>query len=118
VAGGPGGKGGPGSPAKSIPGGTTTETVFDQDGNPSEVEVPLPDIEIPGTLGGIGGFGGPGGAGGDAGTIRFTSIVDASPPVLEATGGLGGLGGPGGPAGPHGAFAEIPTDLDTTPVAG
>lgn len=118
AAGGPGGKGGPGSPAKSIPGGTTKETVFDQDGNPSEVEVPLPDIEIPGTLGGIGGFGGPGGAGGDAGAIRFTSIVDASPPALEATGGLGGLGGPGGPAGPHGAFAEIPADLDTSPVAG
>lgn|GEM_PF-1455710 len=118
AVGGAGGNGGPGSPAKSIPGGTHTETVFDADGNPSEVEVQDPDIEIPGTLGGGGGIGGDGGAGGNAGTIRFTSIVDDSPPVLEATGGAGGPGGAGGIPGPHGAFAEVPPDLDTTPVPG
>ena len=47
--------------------------------------MPLPDIEIPGTLGGLGGFGGTGGAGGDAGSIRFISVVDDTPPVLVAS---------------------------------
>ena len=118
AAGGAGGNGGPGSPAKSIPGGTHKETQFDSDGNPFEVEVQDPDIEIPGTLGGGGGIGGDGGAGGNAGTITFTSIADDSPPVLEATGGPGGSGGAGGIAGPNGAFAEVPSDLDTTPRPG
>jgi hypothetical protein len=118
AAGGGGGNGGKGAPATSIPGGTTTETHFDQDGNPFEVEVQLPDIEIPGTLGGIGGAGGAGGAGGDGGVIRLTSIADDTPPVLEASGGAGGPGGAGGTAGPNGAFAEIPPDLDTSPRPG
>ena len=118
AAGGAGGNGGPGTAATSIPGGTTTETHFDSDGNPFEVEVQLPDIEIPGTLGGGGGFGGNGGAGGDAGTIRFTSIVDDTPPVFESVPGSGGLGGAGGLTGPHGAFAEVPPDLDPAAAPG
>jgi len=118
AAGGAGGNGGRGSAATSVPGGTTTKTVTDADGNTSEVEVPLPDIEIPGTLGGGGGFGGDGGAGGDGGTIRFTSIVDDTAPTFEATAGPGGPGGAGGLTGPHGAFAEIPPDLDTSAAPG
>jgi hypothetical protein len=116
--GGAGGNGGPGSPATLIPGGTHTETHFDQDGNPFEVEVQDPDIEIPGTLGGGGGIGGNGGAGGNAGTIRFISIADDNPPMLESIGGAGGTPGAGGIWGPHGAHAEVPPDLDTTPLPG
>ena len=118
AAGGGGGNGGPGSPATSTPGAPTTETHFDADGNPFEVEVPGEAIETPGTLGGLGGIGGSGGVGGDSGSIRFTSITDGTAPEFVATGGPGGPGGPGGLAGAHGAFAEIPADLDTSPVAG
>ena len=100
------------------PRGPQTETHFDADGNPFEVEVPGEAIETPGTLGGLGGIGGSGGVGGDSGSIRFTSITDGTAPEFVATGGPGGPGGPGGLAGAHGAFAEIPADLDTSPVAG
>ncbi len=116
--GGAGGNGGPGSPATSVPGGTTTEIVFDADGIPHEVEVQLPDIEIPGTLGGGGGFGGHGGAGGTAGAITFTSMSDDTLPVLEAFGGRGGAGGAGGLTGPHGAFAEVPDDVGGSAAPG
>jgi hypothetical protein len=119
AAGGAGGNGEPGSPATMIPGKSHTEVVVDEFGVSSEVVVQdSEDIEIAGTLGGGGGIGGDGGAGGNAGTIRFTSIADDSPPVLEATGGAGGPGGAGGITGPHGAFAEVPPDLDTTPLPG
>ncbi len=119
AAGGNGGNGGNGSPATTIPGKSHTEVVVDEFGVSSEVVVQdSEDIEIAGTLGGGGGIGGDGGAGGTAGTIRLISIADDSPPVLEATGGAGGPGGAGGMTGPHGAFAEVPPDLDTTPLPG
>jgi hypothetical protein len=119
AAGGPGGDGGPGSPAMLIPGKSHIEVVVDEFGVSTEVVVKdSEDIEIPGTLGGGGGIGGDGGAGGNAGTIRFISIADDNPPTLEAIGGAGGPGGAGGIWGPHGAHAEVPPDLDTTPVRG
>jgi hypothetical protein len=118
AAGGPGGNGGNGANATSIPGGSHTEVQIGPDGESIEVTVTDPPIEIPGTLGGGGGLGGDGGAGGNAGTIGFTSIIDDTPPVLEAIAGPGGPGGPGGVAGPHGAFVEVPPDLDFTPVPG
>lgn len=117
ASGGDGGNGGPGANGTTIPGGTTTEVVFDRAGNPSEVEVPLPDIDIPGQLGGWGGAGGMGGAGGDAGTLMFTSMVDDTAPILVATAGPGGSGGALGANGPDGLEAVIPEppeDPDTT----
>ncbi|MFJ6835496.1 hypothetical protein [Streptomyces sp. NPDC091209] len=66
----------------------------------------MPGQTVPGTAGGDGGWGGRGGDGGSGGTIAFTSIVDDTSPVLEATGGRGGPGGPGGAAGPDGAGSE------------
>ena len=118
AAGGPGGNGGNGANATSVPGGSHTEVQIGPDGESIEVTVTDPPIEIPGTLGGGGGLGGDGGAGGNAGTIGFTSIIDDTPPVLEALAGPGGPGGPGGVAGPHGAFVEVPPDLDFTPMSG
>jgi hypothetical protein len=97
-----------------VPGALVTVT----DENGVETEVPGEPIEIPGTLGGGGGFGGDGGAGGNAGSIRFTSIVDDTAPVLEAAGGAGGAGGPGGLTGQHGAFAEVPPDTPTAAADG
>jgi hypothetical protein len=119
AAGGAGGNGGPGSPATTIPGKSHTEVVVDEFGTSTEVVVQdSQDIEIAGTLGGGGGIGGDGGAGGNAGTIRFTSIADDSPPLLEAIGGAGSPGGAGGIAGANGAFAEVPPDFDPTPLPG
>ena len=112
--GGNGGNGGRGSNGTVIPGETVETGEFDELGNP--ITETLPDVEIPGTLGGGGGLGGHGGAGGDAGTITFTSIVDDPPPQFEAVPGTGGAGGAGGLTGAHGLLAEIPEDLDTTPV--
>ncbi len=66
----------------------------------------IPGETILGTPGGDGGGGGPGGAGGNGGAITFTSIVDDTPPALEAQGGGGGPGGPGGAAGLDGHLSE------------
>ncbi|TDB88675.1 hypothetical protein E1264_10660 [Actinomadura sp. KC216] len=76
------------------PTSTTGEYVL----KPSEIR--------PGTPGGNGGPGGDGGTGGKGGTITFTSIVDDTEPILDASSGSGGPGAPGGVAGANGVYSE------------
>ncbi|MFN8193761.1 MAG: hypothetical protein U0R80_05680 [Nocardioidaceae bacterium] len=116
--GGNGGNGGAGSPATSTPVAPIKTTVFDSEGIPHEELIEQDPIETPATLGGLGGSGGTGGAGGSAGTIAFTSVLDETPPFLEAAPGPGGPGGAGGVAGANGLGAEIPEGFDPSPVAG
>jgi hypothetical protein len=100
AAGGAGGNGSRGVGGHIIP--DQTVTVDDTPDDPSDFsshEEFIPGETIAGTPGGDGGGGGTGGAGGNGGAINFTSIVDDTPPTLEARGGAGAPGGPGGAAG-------------------
>lgn len=128
VAGGTGFHGGPGTNGIDGINGSVTEDreIFVEDRvqpplgtlAPGETSPPptghfetIPGQTILGTPGGDGGTGGTGGNGGNGGTITFTSIVDDTPPILVAGGGLGGQGGPGGAAGSGGrGFEGIAVD--------
>jgi hypothetical protein len=115
VAGGRGAQGGAGGNGSSGVHGINipahTELVDQTPDDPLDfdfVQVEVPELTIPGTLGGNGGAGGTGGPGGQGGVITFTSIVDDTTPSFSAHGGEGGPGGPGGMAGAPGAHASGP----------
>lgn len=113
VAGGSATSGGPGgNGARGVDGHITPDkTIFVVDDKfaepPTGHEEFVAGQTISGTPGGDGGAGGAGGNGGNGGTISFTSIVDDTPPVLEAGGGGAGAGGPGGAPGEDGRLSDV-----------
>lgn len=106
----PGGSGGNGG--RGVDGFTIPDQVVFVDDTPDDLsdsqghEELIPGRTVDGTQGGNGGGGGNGGNGGNGGTIRFTSIVDDTFPVLDVRGGTGGPGGAGGAPGADGALSQ------------
>ncbi len=113
----PGGAGGGGG--RGVDGFTTPDQVVWVDDTPDDLsnfsghEEIIPGATVDGTPGGFGGVGGNGGNGGNGGTIKFTSIVDDTFPVLDVRGGPGGPGGPGGAPGASGHLS--PSDAAEGP---